>query len=106
MSAQTTLLHQQLDSLKLPLIKDQYNELAQAAAQQSWSHVEYLSRLVDAQYQQRLQRTIQHRIQSARFPVLKPWNSSNGTGPRKSTVCKSKTSSAWSSWIRKRTRFS
>jgi DNA replication protein DnaC len=52
MSTQTTLLHQQMDALKLPAIKDQYNELAQAATQQSWSHVEYLSRLVDAQYQQ------------------------------------------------------
>ncbi len=29
MSAQTTLFHQQLYSLKLPLIKDQYNELSQ-----------------------------------------------------------------------------
>ncbi len=83
MSAQTTLLHQQLDSLKLPLIKDQYNELAQAAAQQSWGHVEYLARLMDAQYQQRLQRTIQHRIKSARFPVLKTLEQFQWDWPKK-----------------------
>jgi DNA replication protein DnaC len=83
MSAQTTLLHQQLDSLKLPLIKDQYNELAQTAAQQSWSHVEYLGRLVDAQYQQRLQRTIQHRIKAARFPVLKTLEQFHWDWPKK-----------------------
>ena len=83
MSAQTTLLHQQLDSLKLPLIKDQYNELAQTDAQQSWSHVEYLGRLVDAQYQQRLQRTIQHRIKAARFPVLKTLEQFHWDWPKK-----------------------
>jgi DNA replication protein DnaC len=83
MSAQTTLLHQQLDSLKLPLIKDQYNELAQTTAQQSWSHVEYLGRLVDAQYQQRLQRTIQHRIKAARFPVLKTLEQFHWDWPKK-----------------------
>lgn len=83
MSAQTTMLHQQLDSLKLPLIKDQYNEVAQTAAQQSWSHVDYLGRLVDAQYQERLQRTIQHRIKAARFPVLKTLEQFHWDWPKK-----------------------
>jgi DNA replication protein DnaC len=83
MSAQTTLLQQQLDSLKLPLIKDQYNELAQTAGQQSWSHVDYLARLIDAQYQQRIQRTIQYRIQAARFPVLKTLEQFQWDWPKK-----------------------
>jgi DNA replication protein DnaC len=83
MSAQTTLLQQQLDSLKLPLIKDQYNELAQTAGQQSWSHVDYLARLIDAQYQQRIQRTIQYRIQAARFPVLKTLEQFHWDWPKK-----------------------
>jgi len=83
MSAQTTLLTQQLDSLKLPLIKDQYNELAQTAGQQSWSHVDYLARLIDAQYQQRIQRTIQYRIQAARFPVLKTLEQFQWDWPKK-----------------------
>jgi DNA replication protein DnaC len=83
MSAQTPLLQQQLDSLKLPLIKDQYNELAQKAGEQSWNHVEYLARLIDAQYQQRLQRTIQHRIKAARFPVLKTLEQFQWDWPKK-----------------------
>jgi len=83
MSAQATLLQQQLDSLKLPLIKDQYNELAQTAGQQSWSHVDYLARLIDAQYQQRLQRTIHYRIQAARFPVLKTLEQFQWDWPKK-----------------------
>ena len=83
MSAQTTLLHQQLDSLKLPAIQAHYNELAQAAAQQSWSHVEYLSRLIDAQYQQHLQHTVQRRIQAARFPVFKTLEQFHWDWPKK-----------------------
>ena len=71
MKSQTSLLHQQLDYLKLPFFKDHYADLAQQAAQQSWTHVDYLARLIDGQYQQRLQHTIQLRVKSARFPVLK-----------------------------------
>jgi DNA replication protein DnaC len=83
MSNQTTLLHQQLDFLKLPAVKAQYSELAQSAAQQSWSHVDYLGRLIDAQYQQRLQLTIQRRIQAARFPVLKTLEQFQWDWPKK-----------------------
>ncbi len=71
MKSPTSLLHQQLDYLKLPFLKDQYAELAQQAAQASWTHVDYLARLIDGQYQQRLQHTIRLRVKSARFPVLK-----------------------------------
>ena len=83
MSAPTTLLHQQLDFLKLPAIQAHYSELAQAAAQQSWSHVEYLSRLIDAQYQQHLQHTVQRRIQTARFPVVKTLEQFHWDWPKK-----------------------
>jgi DNA replication protein DnaC len=80
---QTTLLHQQLDYLKLPFIKAQYNELAQQAAQQSWTHAEYLRRLIDGQYQQRLQHTIQLRVKAARFPVLKTLDQFRWDWPKK-----------------------
>ena len=71
MNSQTTLLHQQLAYLKLPFLKAQYGELAQQAAQQSCTHIDYLCRLIDGQYQQRFQHTIQRRIKAARFPVVK-----------------------------------
>lgn len=71
MKSSTSLLHHQLDYLKLPFLKDQCADLAQQAAQASWTHVDYLARLIDGQYQQRLQHTIQLRVKSARFPVLK-----------------------------------
>jgi len=67
----TSLLHPQLDELKLPFLKTHYAELAQQAAQASWTHVDYLARLIDGQYQQRRQHTIERRIKAAHFPVLK-----------------------------------
>jgi len=83
MNSQTTLLHQHLDYLKLPFLKAQYAELAQQAAQQHWTHVEYLARLIDGQYQQRLQRTVQLRIQAARFPVVKTLEQFQWDWPKK-----------------------
>jgi DNA replication protein DnaC len=83
MNPQTTLLHQQLDYLKLPFLKAQYAELAQQAAQQPWTHVEYLGRLIDGQYQQRLQHTVQLRVKAARFPVLKTLEQFQWDWPKK-----------------------
>jgi DNA replication protein DnaC len=83
MNSQTTLLHQQLDYLRLPFVKAQYAELAQQAAQQSWTHVEYLGRLIDGQYQQRLQHTVQLRVKAARFPVLKTLEQFQWDWPKK-----------------------
>lgn len=83
MNSQTTLLHQHLDYLKLPFLKAQYAELAQQAAQHHWTHVEYLARLIDGQYQQRLQHTVQLRIQAARFPVVKTLQQFQWDWPKK-----------------------
>jgi DNA replication protein DnaC len=83
MNSQTSLLHHQLDYLRLPFLKAQYAELAQQAAQQSWTHVEYLCRLIDGQYQQRLQHTVQLRVKAARFPVLKTLEQFRWDWPKK-----------------------
>ena len=83
MNAQTNLLHQHLDYLKLPFLKAQYAELAQQAAQHGWTHIEYLARLIDGQYQQRLQHTVQMRIKAARFPVLKTLEQFQWDWPKK-----------------------
>ena len=40
MNPQTTLLHQQLDYLRLPFLKAQYAQLAQQAAEQNGSHAD------------------------------------------------------------------
>jgi DNA replication protein DnaC len=79
----TPVLHQHLDALQLPSIKAQYAALAQEAAQASWTHVDYLSRLVEGEFLQRQQRTIQRRVRAARFPVLKTLEQFRWDWPKK-----------------------
>lgn len=67
----TSLLAQQLDYLNLPYIQAQHDSLAQEAAQQHWGHVDYLTRLIDGQYQQRREHAVALRVKAARFPVIK-----------------------------------
>ena len=83
MNATASLLQQQLDYLKLPFLKAHNAELAQQAAQQSWTHLDYLERLIDGQYQQRRQHLIQLRIEAARFPVLKTLEQFHWDWPKK-----------------------
>ncbi|MBE7504551.1 MAG: ATP-binding protein, partial [Verrucomicrobiales bacterium] len=71
------------DALQLPAIKAQYVALAQEAAQASWTHVDYLSRLVEGEFLQRQQRTIQRRVRAARFPVLKTLEQFRWDWPKK-----------------------
>jgi DNA replication protein DnaC len=78
-----SLLHQQLDYLKLPFLEAHYDELAQQAAQQSLSHVDYLARLIDGQYQQRRQHAVELRVKAARFPVLKTLEQFHWDWPKK-----------------------
>jgi DNA replication protein DnaC len=77
------VLHQHLDALQLPFIKAQYAALAQAAAQASWTHLDYLSRLVEGEFLQRQQRTLQRRVRAARFPVLKTLEQFRWDWPKK-----------------------
>ena len=57
--------------LKLAFIAEQYAALAQQAAQQAWSHVDYLATLLEGEAAGRRDRATQSRIRLARFPVLK-----------------------------------
>jgi len=64
-------LGEQLGSLKLPFMREQYQQLAAEAAQKSWTHQEYLDRLVQGEAEMRWDSAIRRRIGMARFPVLK-----------------------------------
>ena len=78
-----SLLTQQLDYLKLPFIQAQYDELAQQAARQPWTHVEYLARLIDGQYQQRREHVVGGRVKAARFPVIQTLEQFRWDWPKK-----------------------
>jgi DNA replication protein DnaC len=60
-----------LAALKLSFIAEQYAELAKHAAQKTWSHVDYLAKLLEGEAGVRRDRATQSRIRLARFPVIK-----------------------------------
>ena len=67
---QDTIEHH-LASLQLALIAEHSAALAQQAAQQSWSHVDYLATLLEGEAAGRRERATHSRMRLARFPVLK-----------------------------------
>lgn len=76
-------LRQQLQLLKLPSILEHFEELARKAADEQWSHVDFLARLVEGEAVLRQDRACQRRIRQARFPVLKTLQQFDFTWPTK-----------------------
>ena len=76
-------LHQQLGYLKLSFMQEHCEQLAKQAAQNQWSHVEFLRRLVEGEAAARQDRARDRRIQQARFPVLKTLEQFDFTWPTK-----------------------
>jgi len=64
-------LREQLGYLKLQFIQEHFDELARQAALSQWSHVEFLTRLIEGENAQRQDRARERRIKLARFPVIK-----------------------------------
>jgi len=76
-------LQTQLAQLKLVYIQEHYQSLANEAAQQHWTPVDYLSRLVEGEALRQTDRTVQRRLAAARFPVLKTLEQFNWSWPKK-----------------------
>ncbi len=64
-------LRAQLEFLGLAFMRDNYDMLANLAAQSGLCHMDYLAALVDGEAGLRRQRSIKRRIKFARFPVVK-----------------------------------
>jgi DNA replication protein DnaC len=64
-------LRDQLAYLKLPFILDHFEDMAREAASAPWSHVEFLSRLLEGEASLRHDHATERRIRKARFPVVK-----------------------------------
>lgn len=79
----SALFLEHLDYLQLAHIKSQHSPLAQEAARQKWDHQEYLRRLIEGEFLERRQKSIQRRIKAARFPVLKTLDDFDWNWPRK-----------------------
>jgi DNA replication protein DnaC len=61
----------QLRYLKLAYTSRHHAELTAEAAQQRWSHAQFLGRVIEAETHERQQHALQRRIKAARFPVKK-----------------------------------
>lgn len=64
-------LDHQLQTLKLPWMRENLDPLAATAAKASWTHPQFLSALAEGEVAQRQDRAIQRRLRQARFPVVK-----------------------------------
>ena len=76
-------LPRQLSYLKLQFMQEHMEELVRQAAAGGWSHVEFLSRLVEGEAALRQDRARARRIREARFPVLKTLDQFDFTWPAK-----------------------
>ena len=64
-------LAQQLKTLYLSFLLEHYQPLADQAAREQWTCLQYLARLIEGETQRRQERQIARRIAGARFPVIK-----------------------------------
>jgi DNA replication protein DnaC len=83
MSENNRRLDEHLKYLKLPFIREHYQPLAAQAAEKQLAHIDYLEKLADGEAGLRRDRTIQRRIQKARFPVIKTLDQFNWSWPKK-----------------------
>jgi DNA replication protein DnaC len=79
----TTRLDAQLQQLHLHHIQSHYQALAGTAAEQQLSHVDYLAQLIEGEATLRENRSINRRIDNARFPVLKTLDAFQWSWPKK-----------------------
>jgi DNA replication protein DnaC len=64
-------LEDHLKLLKLSYMHNNFETLANQAAQFAWSHIDYLAALADGEAALRHDRAIERKIRNARFPVIK-----------------------------------
>lgn len=69
--------------LKLHHANQNFQSLADQAAREQWSPVQYLGRLIEGEALARMDRATQKRIQAARFPVLKTLDQFDWSWPKK-----------------------
>jgi DNA replication protein DnaC len=79
----TEELNGYLKDLMLTWPRDHYEELAEQAATEHWTHVQYLTRLMEGEHLRRQDNRIQRRIQTARFPVAKSLDGFDWSWPKK-----------------------
>lgn len=83
MTQPTDQLEQQLRNLRLPFLRDNYQDLARQAIAKSLGHIDYLAMLIDGEAAQRREHGTRRRIRAARFPVLKTLDQFDFSRPKR-----------------------
>lgn len=73
----------QLDQLGLRFIREHHPALAEQGARDSWTHLQYLGKLIEGEYQAKQERCVARRIAAARFPVIKTLEQFDWNWPKK-----------------------
>ena len=60
-----------LERLKLTRVSERLDQLAEAAAKESWTYVEFLDRVLDGEVSARVERDVTMKTRLARFPFTK-----------------------------------
>jgi DNA replication protein DnaC len=81
--ANTDVLSQRLHDMCLPFMHEHYQPLAHTAADKSWSHIDYLTELINGEAAWREDRSVKRRIKLARFPVQKTMDQFDWNWPTK-----------------------
>jgi len=76
-------LQEQLKTMKLRFIRENYPSMIEQAGREEWPHLELLMRLVDGEAQYRADNALRRRLKAARFPVLKTLDTFDWNWPRK-----------------------
>jgi DNA replication protein DnaC len=76
-------LNEQLTQLHLSFLQEHYQDLADQAAREQWTPLQYLTRLIEGESQRRHERQIARRLRAARFPVIKTLEQFNWNWPKK-----------------------
>ena len=76
-------LTEQLNQLRLAFLAQQYQPLADQAARQQWTPLQYLARLIEGESQRQHDRHIARRLAAARFPLIKTLEQFNWNWPKK-----------------------
>ncbi len=69
--------------LKLHHLKKHFQTLADQAAREQWSPLQYLARLVEGEALARQDRAVQKRLKEARFPMMKTLEQFDWSWPKK-----------------------
>ena len=77
------VLNNDLQYLKLPFIADNYDSLATHAANEQWSHIQFLTRLMEGEAGFRRDRATQRRVRQAHFSVIKTMDHFQWSWPKK-----------------------